>query len=142
MQLTLTRTTRTDISTIGELFIDDRFFCYALEDFDRGLTSDMPLIVIKEKKVYGKTAIPTGKYEVIMSYSEKFKRYLPLLLNVPCYDGIRMHNGNYATDTDGCLIVGTATGKDAVWNSRQALNMLLAKLTAVEKKEKIFIEIR
>ena len=101
LALTLIRKIKTDKSTIGELFINGEFQCYILEDTDRGLYQDMPLQELLSKKIYGETAIPTGTYEVVISFSNRFKKYLPLLLNVPGYEGIRIHPGNYAKDTLG-----------------------------------------
>lgn len=106
MFITLIRKYFNEHSTIGELFIDNKFFCHVLEDQDRGLDSSMPLEELKKLKVKSQTAIPTGKYEIIINYSPRFKQEMPLLLNVPAYSGIRIHVGNKDTDTDGCLLTG------------------------------------
>ena len=108
MKLELIRETFTDESTIGRLFIDGKFFCYTLEDKDRGLDQNMPLAVIKSQKVYGQTAIPYGTYKVIVTPSVRLKRTLPLLVNVPGYEGIRIHKGNTASDSLGCIILGSS----------------------------------
>jgi 4-hydroxy-3-methylbut-2-en-1-yl diphosphate synthase IspG/GcpE len=141
MEILLKRTTFTEESTIGELYVDGKFECYILEDKDRGLKSSMSLKEIQEKKVYAKTAIPTGKYLVANTHSPRFEKYLPLLLNVPGYAGIRIHPGNYAKDTEGCLLPGVTKGKDFVGSSRIAFNNLFKKIRAAEKKEKITITI-
>jgi 4-hydroxy-3-methylbut-2-en-1-yl diphosphate synthase IspG/GcpE len=141
MELLLKRTTFTEESTIGELYVDGKFECYILEDKDRGLKSSMSLKEIQEKKVYAKTAIPTGKYLVANTHSPRFEKYLPLLLNVPGYAGIRIHPGNYAKDTEGCLLPGVTKGKDFVGSSRIAFNNLFKKIRAAEKKEKINLTI-
>jgi hypothetical protein len=141
MKLKLIRTDKTEISTIGELFVNDKFECFILEDKDRGLTSNMELDEIKEDKVTAKTAIPKGTYTIAITYSNRFKQYLPILMNVPCFEGIRIHSGNTADHTEGCLLPGNARTKDKVLDSRNAFKSLFAKLKAVEKTEKITIEI-
>ena len=142
MELLLKRREFTDNSTIGDLFINGKFECYILEDKDRGLIAGMPLDFIAKKKVYGKTAIPLGRYQIAITFSARFKKYLPLLIGVPGYDGIRMHPGNKQADTLGCLLPGESFGVDEVMNSRKAFNTLFEKMQAVEKKEKIFITIQ
>jgi hypothetical protein len=141
MELLLKRTTFTEESTIGELYVDGKFECYILEDKDRGLLSSMSLKEIQEKKVYAKTAIPKGRYLVANTFSPRFEKYLPLVLNVPGYAGIRIHPGNYAKDTEGCLLPGVTKGKDFVGSSRIAFNNLFKKIRAAEKKEKINLTI-
>lgn len=141
MNLKLQRKIFTDTSTIGELFIDGVFECYTLEDKDRGLTDAMSVTEIENRKVYGATAIPIGKYEVVLSYSERFKQVMPLLLNVKGFDGIRCHAGNYAENTLGCLLLGQTKGKDFIGQSKVAYQKFLAKLKKVSKTEKIFITI-
>lgn len=141
MELTLERKIRTDISTIGRMSIDNLFECFILEDMDRGLKQSMPISEIAKLKVFGKTAIPSGRYEVILSYSNRFKKIMPLLINVPGYEGIRIHSGNKAEDTEGCLLTGSSQGKDWVNQSRNAFDALFNKLKAVSDKEKIFITI-
>ncbi len=95
--------------TIGRMLINGKYFCDTLEDQVRDLTS--------EKKVYSKTAIPAGKYEVRVTWSPKFKRNLPMLLGVPYFSGIRIHRGNKADDTSGCILVGENKVKGMVINS-------------------------
>src|SRR5262245_50521848 len=118
MQLFLRRKWKTDKSSIGELFIDGEFECYTLEDVDRD----------SAPKVYGQTAIPEGLYHVILNHSERFNRELPLLLDVPGFQGIRIHDGNTDKDTLGCILVGQFMGKDFIGQSRAALAALMAKL--------------
>lgn len=142
MELLLIRSERTEQSTIGDLFINGEHECFVLEDTDRGLRQDMPLEEIKEIKIKGKTAIPSGKYEIVISFSNKFKKYLPLLLSVPGYEGVRIHSGNTAADTEGCPLTGESKGNNAVFNSKKAFTKLFNKMKAVEKKEKTFITIQ
>jgi len=141
MKLHLIRTDKTEISTIGELTVDGAFQCFILEDKDRGLDQSMPIAVIQQHKVFGKTAIPKGTYDVVISWSNRFKTYLPLIINVPGFEGVRIHSGNVAEDTEGCQLPGNARTKDKVLDSRNAFKALFAKLKAVEKTEKITITI-
>ena len=125
MELKIIRIPTIGKPTIGELWIDGQFFSYTLEDEDRGLYQKMPLNHIQEKKLYGETAIPYGEYKVKLTWSPKFGRKLPLVLNVKGYEGIRFHRGNYKTDTLGCPLVGYQKGKDSVWDSRTAEEALV-----------------
>ena len=114
MKLTLVRHTLTNEYTIGKLYIDKEYFCDTLEDVVRP----------KGEKVYGKTAIPYGTYEVKWTYSPRFKRYMPLIDNVPGFAGIRIHSGNTAKDTEGCILVGQNKEVGKVLNSRGIVNKL------------------
>ena len=117
--------------------------CNTLEDKDRGLRQDTKLAEIKNKKVYGKTAIPSGSYECVYTYSNRFKKMLPLLLNVKGFEGIRIHSGNSAKDTEGCILVGLNLKKGMLLNSREWTNKLIqAMKTAWDKKEKVAIVIK
>jgi|VirMetMinimDraft_7_1064189.scaffolds.fasta_scaffold39491_4 hypothetical protein len=129
MKLELKRKIFTDDSTIGELFIDGVFVCYTLED------------KVRDKKIYGVTAIAYGEYEVIISYSNRFKQYMPLLLKVPEFEGIRIHSGNKSADTEGCILVGSSKSLNFVGNSRVTYRSLFAKMKIAAKKEKIFINV-
>lgn len=134
MELTLKRTESTGAHTGGQMFIDGKYFCETLEDPERDIE--------EEGKVYGKTAIPLGRYEVEVTYSPKFKRMMPLIKDVPYFDGIRIHAGNTVADTDGCPLVGTERKQGYLSNSRVKENELTAKLLAAQnRKEKIFITV-
>lgn len=139
MELLLIRRYKNDKYTIGDLYIDDVWFSNTLEDTDRGLTDDMSEEQIKKIKVYGRTAIPTGRYKVEVTYSPKFKRHLPLLIDVKGFTGIRIHSGNSAEDTLGCLLVGYNKVKGQVINSRVTSDKLTALLR--NTKEEIYITI-
>jgi len=141
MELLLTRTTRTEESTIGLLAINGAAFCFTLEDKDRSLKQSDTLSQIQRSKVYGKTAIPSGRYEVAMTFSNRFKQYMPLLLNVPGFEGVRIHPGNKAADTEGCILLGETKAENFIGSSKAAYSKFLAKLKAVEKTEKVFITI-
>lgn len=135
MELKLIRKEFTDRSTIGELYVNGKFECFTLEDKDRKLESG-------GKKEYAVTAIPRGTYQVVNSFSNRFQKYLPELINVPQFTGVRIHPGNKAEDSEGCILVGTTKAKDFIGNSRVAFASLFSKIKAVEKKEKITLIIQ
>lgn len=144
MELRLERNHKLNDYTIGDLYIDDIFYCNTLEDTDRGLTSSMTEQEINKIKIKGKTAIPTGKYKITLdiisprfSNSSLYKSIdgkLPRLLNVPGFDGILIHIGNTPKDTDGCILVGYNKIKGQVLNSKDTFNDLYTKL--LESKSK------
>lgn len=141
MKLLLKRKLFTDKSTIGELYVDDVYECDILEDVDRGLTSMMDLKEIEKTKVHSQTAIPYGEYEIIINFSNRFKCLMPLLINVKGYAGVRIHTGNKAEDTEGCLLTGKMAGLDFVGNSRKEYAELFKKLSDASGKEKIILTI-
>ena len=131
MDLRLLRDTFTEISTIGKLYVDGLFFSYTLED------------MVREKgvKVYGKTAIPEGRYRVKIDQSKRFNRAMPLLLDVPLFEGIRIHNGSYAKDTEGCILLGFQKGKDMIWESKLAFNQFFDRLYMALRDQECWITI-
>jgi hypothetical protein len=142
MELQLKREIFTDISTIGSLTIDGKFECYILEDKDRNLTDLMPLEKIAGTKVYGKTCIPYGRYEIDWTMSARFKVMMPILLNVKGYAGIRIHKGNTEVDSLGCLLCGTRKKNNMVTESTLATRNLYTKIEAAKKQgQRIFITI-
>lgn len=104
--------------SIGILSIDGKVICNTLEDTDRGLRKEMSEKEIAKIKIKGKTAIPIGKYSVIMTYSPRFKRQMPLVCDVKGFSGIRIHSGNTAADTEGCILCGKNTKVGEVTKSR------------------------
>ena len=120
MQITVKRLHKTDTSTIGELLIDGIFECYTLEDIERPV------------KIKAETAIPKGTYKVIINQSNRFKRLMPLLLNVPNFEGVRIHAGNTNHDTEGCILVGRTRSKDFIGQSRKAYEKLFKKMQAAK----------
>lgn len=116
MVITVKRLYKTDNSTIGELLIDGIFECFTLEDKERPV------------KIKGETAIPKGTYKVIINESNRFKRLLPLLINVPNFEGVRIHSGNSNHDTEGCILVGQTRNKNYIGQSRKAFNKLFKKM--------------
>ncbi len=134
MELTLNRIFLGSSATIGELYVDREHIADTLEDRVRP----------EGEKVYGKTAIPEGTYEMVLSYSPRFKKILPEILNVPNFTGIRMHCGNSSADSSGCVLIGTWDGEKEDWisNSKVAFNKLMSLLQkAADNKEKITITI-
>lgn len=119
MQVTLWRKYRKPGYTIGRLYIDGVFFCNTLEDTDRGLAQYMSVGEIANIKIKGATAIPTGAYKVQRTYSPKYKRLMPQVMNVKGYAGIRIHSGNTAADTEGCILLGDNTAVGRLTNSRK-----------------------
>ncbi len=133
--LELNRIAKKPLYTIGRLFVDGKYFCDTLEDRCRDFD--------KEEKVMNETAIPEGIYEVIVNVSARFKRKLPLLLDVPHFSGIRIHRGNTDKDTSGCILVGENKQPGRVINStgyELRLTELIEK--AMLAGDKIMIEIR
>lgn len=128
MELKLKRLYKKSDYTIGKLYVDGEYFCDTVEDTDRGLSQDMKNSTIEAKKIYGKTAIPTGRYKVTLTYSNKFGKTLPLLKDVLGFSGVRIHSGNTAEDSLGCIIVGENKIKGGVINSRATMERLMAKL--------------
>ena len=99
MELRLKRTKSDSVSTLGELYIGNEFVCFTLEDTDRFLEEG-------GIKLVGATAIPRGRYQVVINESVRFKRLLPLLIDVPQFSGVRIHPGNTHKHTEGCILVG------------------------------------
>ena len=129
MIVELIRKEFTEHSTIGDLIIDGEYFCFTLED------------VVRDAKIQKETAIPYGKYEVITNYSNRFKRVMPLLLNVPNFEGVRIHNGNTDADTEGCVLIGYTKSVDFIGNSRSAFNSFFNRLKSGLNKGKVFLTI-
>lgn len=144
MELRLNRRYKGPKYTIGNLYIDDIYFCDTLEDIDRGITSSTSLEDISRKKVYGQTAIPTGTYKVNLNVvSPKFKDRswakpyggkVPRLMNVPGFEGVLIHPGNTDSDTSGCILVGKNTVVGKVMESTITFNGLMKKLLEAKTK--------
>lgn len=135
MDLLLKRVQLDSDVTIGELYIDNVFECYVCEDtvrIDKG-----------EAKIHGQTAIPAGRYQVVVTMSARFQRMLPLLVNVPQFEGIRIHPGNTAADTDGCLLPGVQRLPKGVGQSRVAFDRLFDKINQpIMRKAQVYITVQ
>lgn len=149
MELLLRRIAKREAYTIGRLYADGQYVCDTIEDRDRGLSQSLPVSVNAAKKRKGMTAIPTGRYRVTLGVqSPKFSKYkaydwcrgyLPRLINVPAFEGVLIHAGNSANDTDGCLLVGENKVVGKVLNSMVTLKKLYAILKTA--KDNIYITI-
>jgi hypothetical protein len=132
LNLELRRIDKQEGCTIGELYVDGVFECYTLED------------AVREDgvKIAGRTAIPAGVYEVVISFSNRFQKLLPLLLHVPNYEGVRIHTGNTAEDTEGCVLLGKKRLTVSITESRLAFNRFFPKLqTAINNGKNVTITI-
>lgn len=141
MKLTLKRIALRPTYTIGKLYIDDIYFCDTIEDTVRDLNKNGKFDN-GEKKVHSKTAIPYGTYEIKWTYSPRFKKYTPQLMNVPSFEGIRIHAGNTSTDTEGCLILGKNKQVGKVLNSRDTINKFYPIIKEACSNGKVTIEIK
>jgi len=126
MKIEVKRQPSNEKCTIGRLYIDGVFQCYTLED------------VVRAEKIHGHTAIPAGEYDVIITMSSRFKKLLPLLLNVPNFEGVRIHAGNTDADTEGCILVGESAGRYSVSSSRAAFDKLFSLM---QKADSITLKI-
>jgi len=131
VELKILRKEFTENSTIGDFLIDGEFYFYVLED------------MIREPgvKVPGKTAIPEGRYQVIIDQSNRFRRAMPHVLDVPGFEGIRIHAGNVAKDTEGCPLLGYTKSKDFVGNSRLAFNRFFNILYEALIHDKVYLTV-
>jgi len=124
--------------TFGQLYVDGAKQCETLEDPVREVEG----ATVENWKIKGDTAIPRGRYRVIVNRSNRFKRDLPLLLSVPGFEGIRIHAGNTEADTEGCILVGTKRSATAVLESRIAFNELFADIQeALANGEQVWITV-
>jgi len=98
--------------------------------------------VVRDHKVPGLTAIPVGTYQIAMTFSQRFQKVMPLLLNVPNFTGIRIHAGNTSSDTDGCILVGFSTDGTRVIDSRAAVQVIDYRIAEALKEAEVWIEIR
>lgn len=128
--------------TIGKLYENGVYICDTIEDTIRDYNKDGDLNDPGEGKVYGKTAIPFGTYEIKVTMSPKFKRFLPRLLNVKHFEGILIHNGKNENSSSGCIIVGENKIKGEVINSTYWMNKITDNMLKVQKQGlKIFIKV-
>lgn len=132
MILALDRKYKLPTYTIGKLYIDGEYFCDTLEDKDRGLTDDMTVSKISKIKIKKETAIPTGTYKVTITYSNRFKKNMPLINDVKGFEGIRIHSGNTDKDTEGCLLVGMNLERGKVLKSQETFRKLYKMLSGAK----------
>lgn len=127
MKIKVDRIYKGESYTIGKMYLNGEYFCDTLED------------AIRPVKIPNETAIPAGTYKVEVTYSPRFKRNLPLLVDVPNYTGIRIHNGSNKDHTSGCILVGFNTSKGILSDSRKTSDQLTNLLKSLS--EPIEIEI-
>lgn len=138
MLIEVRRQPSADGCTLGTLYVDGEFECFTLEDIIR----EIPEKAVESWKVAGETAIPSGTYRIIVTMSTRFKKLLPLLQDVPGFQGVRIHSGNVAADTEGCILVGGRQDKVAVLDSRLAFQALFEKIqAAIKRDEAVYIRI-
>lgn len=122
--LFLKREYLTSSLSMGTLYLNNDQHWFSLEDRDRMLE------LYPEAKIRGETAIPRGRYKVVLSMSARFGKILPEVLSVPGFSGVRIHSGNTAADTEGCILIGKRRGDNCVIESRAAMQELMAELGA------------
>ena len=148
MEITLTRIAKRKTYTIGRLTIreqiDDEYsageadvyFCDTLEPTWRDYKNGA-------RKMKGQSAIPEGRYAVVISWSPRMQKWLPILLGVPMFTGIRIHAGNTSKDTEGCILVGENRKVGMVVNSNTWLKRLKDRIVAAkERGEAVWITVR
>lgn len=123
MKILLKRIFKGEDYTIGNIYVNGQYFADSLED------------TVRDVKIKGKTAIPAGKYLILMTYSNRFKKIMPLLIDVPGFEGVRIHSGNTPEDTEGCILVGKNTIKGQLTSSRLYTRMLYDLLKSSENNE-------
>lgn len=140
MELLIKRIAFKELYTIGKLYIDGVYFCDTLEDKNRDNNHDGDLNDPGESKVINETCIPFGTYKVVINMSNRFKRLMPLIMNVPGFDGIRIHNGVNQNNTSGCILVGKNKIIGAITDSKEIFEKLFNILNSY--KGEISITIR
>ena len=148
MELVLKRIAKKNDYTIGRLYIKKT----VMDEYLAGEELEYVCDTLEPKwrdyanganKIRGKSAIPEGRYPVVITYSPTFKMWLPLLVNVPRFSGIRIHAGNTVKDTKGCILVGLNLKKGMVLNSRKYVEIIKSKIVeAKDKGEAVWIEIK
>jgi len=138
VKLDLVRQERSAGWTLGELLVDGAHECWTLEDTVRERDGE----AVGNWKIPGQTAIPRGTYDVVVTFSNRFQRDLPLLQDVPGFAGVRIHPGNTAKDTEGCILVGAGKQYGMVTESRVAFQKLFDRIAwACNNGERVTIEI-
>ena len=129
MEILVLREPHDNICMLGTMHVET-YTCQTLEDIPRAV------------KVPGRTAIPAGRYEIAVNWSQRFLRRMPLLLNVPNFEGVRIHPGNTAADTEGCILVGLYRQDHALLQSRPAFETVFTMIDRALEKEKVWITLR
>lgn len=149
MILQVYRQYKKDSYTIGKLYINGEYFCDTLEDKDRGLNQNMPLSYLRDHKVYGKTAIPTGDYKITLEvispkfgsmpfYDNTCQGKLPRLLDVPAFDGVLIHVADGYKGAEllqGCIGVGKNKIKGGLLEGKETFTELYKRMEEAQTKE-------
>ena len=130
MDIILNRQKYTLKSTIGEIAIDGRHICFTLEDRSPNV------------KIPKETAIPAGRYRLVIDHSPKYDKDMPHILDVPGFTGIRIHSGNTPEHTEGCVLVGLSRGVDMIMESRMAFSRFMLILEDAVKRGEVWVEIK
>jgi hypothetical protein len=130
--------------TAGSLWIDGEFFCWTLEDPVRELVTPQGWVWRPILKVVGKTAIPSGRYPVTVTFSNRFRRRMPLVMNVPDFTGVRFHGGVHVDHTEGCPLMGRWRSDDyrTIGNSESLTGELVTLIDSAERHGKVYVEVR
>lgn len=143
MDILLQITKKAETYRSGKLYLNGKFLTFTLEDADRGLNSKMTDIQINGIKLHGKTGIPLGSYELQWTLSPRFKKYTWQLMNVKGFAGVRIHSGNTADASEGCILLGLEDSNDGfMGNSKAGVALFEAELKKLPKGEKITLTIR
>jgi Family of unknown function (DUF5675) len=135
----LTRVQCDPTVTIGELKIGPLHICWTCEDCVR----EIPGQPVESWKIKGQTAIPFGRYKIERTFSNRFGHTMPQLLDVPGFEGIRIHPGNSASDTEGCILPGLERRPESVGSSQLAYREILKWLDTIEQNnDDAWIEIK
>lgn len=141
MELKLERTFLGENYTIGKLYVNGMYLCDTLEDQNRDENQNGKFDG-SEKKIYGNTCIPFGRYTVELTFSPRFKRELPILIGVNGFEGVRIHAGNTAQDTEGCILLGKNDIKGRVSNSKAYEVQIIAQIRgAIKKGEAVVLQV-
>lgn len=149
LKITVKRKILNECDTIGDLYVsypEDpetlEFVCNTLEDKVRNKKGTKKEDFVK---VYGETAIPYGTYRVVITYSNAFQKKLPEILNVPLYEGIRIHAGNTKDSTFGCILLGDnpkiSQTESWIYNSQKNMKKFMNILEPAIKNGRVIIEI-
>ena len=128
-----TRVAHAENFTLGRMYLDNVFLCHTCEDEDRFLEVSKD----GKEKVYGRTAIPRGKYRIETSFSNRFQRVLPIVRDVPYFEGIRIHGGNTAANSQGCILVGKVRTSSGI---AQCADMVQRVIQQIEDAADLGIE--
>lgn len=142
MEIKIVRKYKKETYTIGDVYVDNKWFSNSLEDKDRGLRDDMTLSQIKKIKVYGQTCIPYGTYNVTVYFWPKYRKNYPLINNIKGFTGVMIHGGTNHTQTLGCPLVGENRTKGKLTNCEKYVRKLTTMCEeAIKRGERVTLTI-